>query len=65
MGAPKGVMWMVKFFDERFIVKDVGPDGLINVMWKINWKFSEYKELQPYAVNMKFVLITISFSEPV
>ena len=34
MGAPKGVMWMVKFFDERFIVKDVGPDGLINVMWK-------------------------------
>ena len=40
MGAPKGVMWMLKFFDERFTVQDVGPDGLIKFVWNIRWKFS-------------------------
>ena len=44
MGAPEGAMWMVKFFDERFTVQNVGPGGLITFMWKISWKFSECKE---------------------
>ena len=53
MGAPEGAMWMVKFFDERFTVQNVGPGGLITFMWKISWKFSECKEWQPSSLNMK------------
>ena len=41
MGAPKEVMWMTKFFDDRFSVRNVTSDGQISMSWSIRWKFCE------------------------
>ena len=41
MGAPKEAMWMTKFLEDRFTVRNVSSDGQISMMWSIRWKFCE------------------------